>query len=150
MRLRGGGVRAKAREAKLGGHGASLQGEIGEVSFNLIEVSSGKFTEVTLSEEEAALLRDQLQCELERVQTMRERSKAPPCSGPPRTVFREGHDGGLACPHRDVSCCDRCRDAYEQIVDVYGVCYWIDDPAERASLKLGLDVAAHHIGERQT
>jgi len=62
----------------------------------------------------------------------------------PRGQFRAGHDGGLACMHRDCSCCDLCRDAHEEIVDVYGVCFWVADPKERASLKLDLDVAAQH------
>lgn len=48
--------------------------------------------------------------------------------------FRIGHDDSLACPHRDVSCCGDCRADHVEIVDVYGVCYWIPDVGERADL----------------
>lgn len=53
--------------------------------------------------------------------------------------FTEGHQGDLACPHRDVSCCDECAKRPE-IVEVSGVHYWIPDPAERA--QLAADLAA--------
>ncbi len=45
--------------------------------------------------------------------------------------FREGHQGDLACPHRDISCCPRCADHHPEIVDCLGVHYWIPDPVER-------------------
>lgn len=48
--------------------------------------------------------------------------------------FREGHTGNLACPHRDVSCCPACARAHEEIVEVGGQHFWIDDP-ERAELR---------------
>lgn len=48
--------------------------------------------------------------------------------------FRRGHDDSLACPHRDISCCDACAKAHEEIVDVYGNHYWIPDPIERSAL----------------
>ena len=49
--------------------------------------------------------------------------------------FREGHTGNLACPHRDVSCCPACAQAHEEIVEVGGQHFWIDDPEERAELR---------------
>lgn len=48
--------------------------------------------------------------------------------------FREGHGGDLACPHRDVSCCDACAAQHSEIVDVYGQHFWISDPTERELL----------------
>jgi len=48
--------------------------------------------------------------------------------------FRRGHDDSLACPHRDVSCCDACAAKHVEIVDVVGAHFWIPDPAERAKL----------------
>ena len=53
--------------------------------------------------------------------------------------FRAGHDGSLACPHRDVSCCEGCASAYPEIVDVMGAHFWISDPNERAALSDALD-----------
>lgn len=46
--------------------------------------------------------------------------------------FREGHDGTLACPHRDCSTCPECVARHPQIVDGLGVHYWIADPSERS------------------
>src|SRR6266511_260708 len=34
--------------------------------------------------------------------------------------FREGHQGDLACPHRDCSVCPKCAAAYPEIVEVRG------------------------------
>ncbi len=48
--------------------------------------------------------------------------------------FRVGHSGDLACPHRDVSCCDACARAHVEIVEVYGQHFWISDAAERDAL----------------
>jgi len=45
--------------------------------------------------------------------------------------FRKGHGGDLACPHRDVSCCEACAQKHEEIVEVYGQHFWVTDPAER-------------------
>jgi hypothetical protein len=52
---------------------------------------------------------------------------------PPRG-FRIGHGGDLACPHRDVTCCDQCASAHPEIMDVAGVHMWITDAAERAEV----------------
>jgi hypothetical protein len=52
----------------------------------------------------------------------------------PPPGFREGHCYDLACPHRDVSCCDDCANAHSEIVDVGGQHFWIADPIEAASL----------------
>jgi len=52
----------------------------------------------------------------------------------PPPGFREGHSYDLACPHRDVSCCDDCANAHPEIVDVGGEHFWIANPAERARL----------------
>lgn len=48
--------------------------------------------------------------------------------------FRSGHDGDLACPHRDKSCCVDCADRHVEIVEVCGQHFWIGDPAEREKL----------------
>jgi hypothetical protein len=48
--------------------------------------------------------------------------------------FREGHDGSLACPHRDVSVCPTCAAKHAEIVDVYGRHFWVADPVERKQL----------------
>jgi len=48
--------------------------------------------------------------------------------------FRKGHDGSLACPHRDISCCGECAKAHEEIVDVVGCHFWVPNPADRAQL----------------
>ena len=42
------------------------------------------------------------------------------------------YEGNIVCPHRDLSCCRECANAHDEIVEVYGVHYWITDPAERA------------------
>lgn len=49
--------------------------------------------------------------------------------------FRRGHDDSLACPHRDVSCCDECVETHPEIVDAFGACYWVPDERERAELR---------------
>lgn len=49
--------------------------------------------------------------------------------------FRVGHSGDLACPHRDVTCCQKCADKYPEIVEVYGQHFWIADKRERDALK---------------
>ena len=48
--------------------------------------------------------------------------------------FRRGHDDTIACPHRDMSCCTECANKHAELVDVYGVHYWIPNEAERAKL----------------
>lgn len=48
------------------------------------------------------------------------------------TGFREGTQGELACPHRDLSCCAPCVGAHEEIVEIYAVHYWVPDEKERA------------------
>ena len=54
----------------------------------------------------------------------------------PMTGFRVGHDGSLACPHRGTSCCDECHDRHDEIVEVSGRHFWIDDVAERRALEV--------------
>ena len=44
--------------------------------------------------------------------------------------FREGFDGELACNHRDVSTCDACAAKYSNIIESYGVHYWMRNEAE--------------------
>jgi len=34
--------------------------------------------------------------------------------------FRHGHDDSLACPHREVTCCEECAAANREIIEVYG------------------------------
>ena len=46
--------------------------------------------------------------------------------------FREGLQEELACPHRDLSCCDECAAKYANIVESYGTHYWMRDEAELA------------------
>lgn len=52
----------------------------------------------------------------------------------PPDSFREGHDGSLACRHRDCSCCNECADAYPEIVDVVGAHFWVPTQEERDNL----------------
>lgn len=54
--------------------------------------------------------------------------------------FRRGHDGSLACPHRDCSTCEDCAGTYSEIVDVVGAHFWIADPEERAVLRAEISV----------
>jgi hypothetical protein len=50
--------------------------------------------------------------------------------------FREAHETGeLHCPHRDVSTCPSCASAHEEIVEVGGQHFWVQDPTERAELQ---------------
>lgn len=49
--------------------------------------------------------------------------------------FRIGHQGDLACPHRDITCCESCIANNPEIVDVLGAAYWISDPVEREAFK---------------
>ena len=49
--------------------------------------------------------------------------------------FRSGHDGSIACPHRDRTCCDACATAHQEVVEVCGVHFWIADSTERAELR---------------
>jgi hypothetical protein len=46
--------------------------------------------------------------------------------------FREGHEGELACSHRDVSTCTDCANTYANIVECYGVHYWMRSEIELA------------------
>jgi hypothetical protein len=50
----------------------------------------------------------------------------------PPKGWREGHDGSLACPHRDCSVCPKCDAAHVECVDVVGAHFWLADPADRA------------------
>ena len=52
----------------------------------------------------------------------------------PRGFHTNTYEENLVCPHRDISCCRDCATAHEEIVEVYGIHYWITDPAERAEL----------------
>ena len=52
----------------------------------------------------------------------------------PNGFHADTYEGNLVCPHRDISCCRDCATAHEEIVEVYGIHYWIADPAERAEL----------------
>jgi hypothetical protein len=51
------------------------------------------------------------------------------------TGFTSGHDGALACKHRDISVCPVCFADCPDLIDVYGEVYRIpaDDPT-RAEL----------------
>ena len=50
-------------------------------------------------------------------------------------TLREGHDGSLACEHRDCSCCDACIAKHPEIVDVLSACFWVADPEDRRVLR---------------
>lgn len=45
--------------------------------------------------------------------------------------FRFNADGSLVCIHRDLSCCEDCANAHDEVTNVVGAHYWIADPAER-------------------
>ena len=49
--------------------------------------------------------------------------------------FRRGHTDNLACPHRDVTCCDECAAKHLEIVEVYGQHFWVPDQGERVELQ---------------
>ncbi len=46
--------------------------------------------------------------------------------------FREGFAEELACSHRDMSVCDKCANKYANIVECYGVHYWMRSESELA------------------
>ena len=46
--------------------------------------------------------------------------------------FRIGLQDELACPHRDISCCKKCEDKYDNIIESYGHHYWLDTKEELA------------------
>lgn len=48
--------------------------------------------------------------------------------------FITGDEGNLICRHRDLSCCNTCANEYDEIVDIYGKHFWIDDAELRAEL----------------
>lgn len=48
--------------------------------------------------------------------------------------YRRGHDGSIACKHRDMFCCKECAAKHVEMVDVMGQHYWIPDEGERASM----------------
>jgi hypothetical protein len=48
--------------------------------------------------------------------------------------WREGHEGDVACPHRDCSVCPDCS-RREEVVEVYGRHFWIPAPLEREALR---------------
>jgi len=50
--------------------------------------------------------------------------------------FKEGHTGNLACPHRDVTCCDECAAKHIEIVEVFGQHFWLADQAERVEMQV--------------
>lgn len=45
--------------------------------------------------------------------------------------FKPQDDGSVACPHRDIYCCEDCVAAHPELVDVMGIHFWIADPADR-------------------
>ncbi len=49
--------------------------------------------------------------------------------------WREGHEGDLACPHRDCSVCPPCAASRPEVVEVYGLHFWVSDAAEREALR---------------
>lgn len=61
-------------------------------------------------------------------------AQMPRRPGPP-SGWRHGHDGELACPHRDCSVCPGCAAAHDECVDVLGAHYWVADADERSALR---------------
>jgi len=61
--------------------------------------------------------------------------------------YRRGHDGSLACKHRDLSCCPTCAAAHPEIVNVMGACFWVPDPSERAALMREIAAAPERTAE---
>lgn len=59
--------------------------------------------------------------------------------------FRYDHDDSLICPHREVSCCDECAEAHEEIIEVYGRHYWEPDKQERDKLLAEMAAAAKRL-----
>lgn len=53
----------------------------------------------------------------------------------PPKGWRTGHDGDLACPHRDVSVCADCARLHVEVIEIYGQHFWIASEAERAVLE---------------
>ena len=49
--------------------------------------------------------------------------------------WHEQADGALVCPHRDVSVCDGCAAAHEEVVDVLGAHFWIADASQREEVR---------------
>lgn len=49
----------------------------------------------------------------------------------PKGFHKNGRNGDIACPHRDISCCAACAKSHVEIVDVYGQHFWIADETER-------------------
>jgi hypothetical protein len=41
--------------------------------------------------------------------------------------FREGFSTELACPHRNMSCCDACAEKYANVMEICGTHYWVRD-----------------------
>ena len=53
---------------------------------------------------------------------------------PPTGYTVDTLDGYLICQHRDLSVCTSCATAHDEIVEVFGVHYWIPDADERQHL----------------
>lgn len=45
--------------------------------------------------------------------------------------YRTNADDSIVCKHRDISCCDACLAADDNLVDIYGHVYIVDDRAVR-------------------
>lgn len=64
--------------------------------------------------------------------------------------FRYGFDDAVACPHRDVTCCDTCRGAHEELVAVREFTYWVTDPDHRAEMREREATEAQRVALRET
>lgn len=49
----------------------------------------------------------------------------------PSTYKIDTVNGNVICRHRDLSCCLDCVQMHEEIVEIYGLHYWVSDPQER-------------------
>lgn len=52
----------------------------------------------------------------------------------PANFHEDTYEGNVVCAHRDLSCCPICADAHEEIIEVYGLHFWVINKAERQTL----------------
>jgi len=64
---------------------------------------------------------------------------APPITESARTEmppgFSEHHDRTINCPHRQISVCPDCVKAHPEIVEMFGIYYWVPAPDERKQMR---------------
>lgn len=66
----------------------------------------------------------------------------------PGRTYHVQADGTAVCPHRDLSVCGGCA-TDENLVEVAGVHYFVEDPSERDDLRAVLaEIDDEYRGER--